>query len=116
MNLDRFSVKAAEALQAAERQAASAEHSELRPLHLLAALVADGGAAGRGSDGGVVVPILEKAGVQVARVRRMIDSELQRLPRASGGSLVMSRELREVLDAAEKHAERMKDQYTSTEH
>ncbi len=116
MNLDRFTVKAAESLQAAQRQASAAGHSDLSPLHLLAAMVADCSASAQSSNGGVVVPILEKAGVQVARVRRMTDSELQRLPRASGGSLVMSRELREVLDAAEKHAERMKDQYTSTEH
>jgi len=116
MNLDRFTIKAAEALQAAERRASSVGHSDLSPLHLLAALVADGPGSTKASDGGVAVPILEKAGVQVARVRQMIDSELQRLPRASGGALAMSRELREVLDAAEKNAERMKDQYTSTEH
>ncbi len=116
MNLDRFTVKAAEALQAAERRASAGGHSDLSPLHLLAALIADSPGSAKGSDSGVAVPILEKAGVQVTRLRQMIDSELLRLPRTSGGSLVMSRELREVLDVAEKNAERMKDLYTSTEH
>jgi len=116
MNLDRFTVKAAESLQAAERCASSAGHSDLSPLHLLAALLADGPGSVKGSDGGIAIPILEKAGVQVARVWQMTNSELQRLPRASGGALAMSRELREVIDAAEMNAERMKDQYTSTEH
>ncbi len=116
MNLDRFTIKAAEALQAAERRASSAGHSDLSPLHLLAAFVGEGSPSARGVDTGVVVPLLEKAGVSVARLRQVIESELRLLPRVSGGSLAMSRELREIFDVAEKHAERMKDQYTSTEH
>ena len=116
MNLDHFTVKAAESLQTAERRASAAGHGDLSPLHLLAALVDADPGSSRGSEGGVAIPILEKAGVQVARIRRIIDSELQRRPRTSGGTPAMSRELREVLGTAEKHAEQMKDQYTSTEH
>jgi len=116
MNLDRLTIKAAEALQAAERRASSAGHTDLSPLHLLAAFVGEGSPSARGADTGLVVPLLEKAGVSVARLRQVIESELRRLPRVSGGSLAMSRELREIFDVAEKHAERMKDQYTSTEH
>ncbi|MFH1108735.1 MAG: ATP-dependent chaperone ClpB [Planctomycetota bacterium] len=116
MNLDRLTIKAAEALQAAERRASSAGHTDLSPLHLLAAFVGEGSPSARGADTGLVVPLLEKAGVSVARLRQVIESELRRLPRVSGGSLAMSRELRDIFDVAEKHAERMKDQYTSTEH
>ena len=111
MNLDRFTIKAGEALQAAQRRAESLGHSELTPLHLLSALVAESGDAG-----GIVLPLLEKAGVQAARLRGMIESELKRMPKVSGGSLSMSRELRSVLDAAQQHADRMKDQYVSSEH
>ena len=111
MNLDRFTIKAGEALQAAQRRAESLGHSELTPLHLLSALVAESGDAG-----GIVLPLLEKAGVQAARLRGMIESELKRMPKVSGGSLSMSRELRSVLDTAQQHADRMKDQYVSSEH
>ena len=114
MNLDRFTIKAAEAIQAAERRANTDGHTELGALQLLAALTAVS-ESGAGS-GGIVTPLLEKAGVSAARVRMMVDSELKRRPRVSGGSLTMSRDLREVLDAAEKHADRMKDQFVSTEH
>ncbi len=116
MNLDRLTIKAAEALQAAERRASSAGHTDLSPLHLLAAFVGEGSPSARDADTGLVVPLLEKAGVSVARLRQVIESELRRLPRVSGGSLALSRELREIFEVAEKHAERMKDQYTSTEH
>ncbi len=114
MNTDRFTIKAAEAVQAAERRAQSSGHTELDSLHLLASLLAkdESGVGGEG----IVTPILEKAGVSAARVRTMVDSELKRRPRVTGGSLAMSRDLREVLDVAEKHADRMKDQFVSTEH
>ncbi len=115
MNIERFTVKAADALQAAERLAGAAAHAEFKPLHLLAALLTEQRTHSYAA-AGIALPILEKAGVQPSRVRRMVDSELQRLPRASGGSLAMSRELRDVLENAERHAGRMKDQYVSTEH
>ena len=59
---------------------------------------------------------LEKAGAHVAQIRSMIESELRRLPQQSGGSLSAERAFTEVLSAAEQEAERMKDQYISTEH
>lgn len=113
MNLDRFTVRAAEAVSAAEQRARTAGHSELLPLHLLAALLQAGD--GRG-EGGIVVPLLEKAGAHVGRVREIVESELKRLPRVSGSSLAMSRSLSEVFEAATREAERMKDQYVSSEH
>src|SRR5690554_5218396 len=98
MNLDRFTVRAAEAVQAAEQRARSAGHSELGPLHLLAALLQSGDSR----EGGIVVPLLEKAGANVGRVRDIVDSELNRLPRVSGGSLALARSLQEVFDAAQR--------------
>ena len=114
MPTDKLTVKASHALQTAQQQAQAASHSELMPLHLLAALVsptkADNG------HGGIVVPILEKAGAHVAQIRSIVDSELKRLPRVTGGTLVPSRELQEVLQTAYREADRLKDQYVSTEH
>ncbi len=113
---DKFTVKATEALQDAERRAAALSHSEVGALHLLAALVARRASGNGGASGGIIAPLLEKAGANVAQVRSIIDSELGRLPKVSGGSLTASRSLQEVLHAARSEADRMKDQYVSTEH
>ena len=109
MNADRFTIKATEALNAAQQRATSAGHPQLTPLHLLDALLADG-------EAGIVVPILQKIGAPVDRIRQMVAGELDRLPRAEGGQLAASRELQQVLAAAEKRAAQLKDQYVSTEH
>jgi len=114
MTLDRFTVKAAEAVQGAEQQARTLGHSELVPLHLLSALIAP--QAHPSDGGGIMAPLLEKAGVNVPRLRSIVESELNRLPRVTGGSLAMSASLNEVLQGAQRHADRMKDQFVSTEH
>ncbi len=112
MNLDKFTIKAAEAVQRAQQSAQSAGHPELAPLHLLAALVS----SEADSNGGIITPILEKAGAHVGQIRSMVESELQRLPKQAGGSLTAHRTFVDVLGAAEKEARRMQDQYTSVEH
>jgi len=111
MNMERFTIKASEALQGAQQRAQSAGNPEVTPLHVLAALVAP-----EAAEGGIVVPLLEKAGAHVGQIRRMLEAELKRLPRQSGGSLAAHRTFIDVLTAAEKQAERMKDQYTSVAH
>jgi ATP-dependent Clp protease ATP-binding subunit ClpB len=116
MNVDRFTIKAAEAIQNAEQRVRAAGHSELAPLHLLAALVLTEEARPETDGGVIVIPILQKAGIPVGRLRSMVESELRRLPKVTGGSLTMSPQFNEVLQTALKHADRMKDQYVSTEH
>ncbi len=124
MTLDKFTIKAAEAIQSAEQHAHAQGHSEVSPLHLLFALIAPaadslagaGGSKGNGPAGGIVVPILEKAGARVDRLRSIVDSELSRLPKVSGGNTTLSRPFHDILLTAMKHADRMKDQYASTEH
>src|SRR5258708_4382310 len=114
MRMDKLTIKAGEALQGAERIARDNGHAELTPLHLLAALIAPAG--GAESETSIVVPILQKAGAPLSQIRSIVQSELERMPKVSGASLGASRELQDVLNAAEKHADRMKDQYVSTEH
>jgi len=114
MRADQLTIKATEALQGAQRRAQTLGHGEVQPLHLLAALLAPSG-NGNGQ-AGIVGPLLQKAGVHVGQVQSIVESELRRLPRVSGGTLSMGRELQEVLQAAQAEAERMKDQYVSTEH
>ncbi len=114
MDIDRFTVKAAEALQGAQQLAVTLAHAEVSPLHLLKSLL-DGGAGERDGDG-IVAPLLAKAGVRMPQLRSSLDVELARWPKVSGASPSLSRALQEVLTTAERHATRMKDQYVSSEH
>ena len=110
MRFDKFTVKAQEAIQTAQEIATSDSHGTLGPLHLLAGLLRDG-------EGGIVIPILEKAGCNAERIKSMTESELGRLPKVSGGGqLAADQALNQVMVQAKKEAETLKDQYISTEH
>lgn len=107
---DKLTVKVSEALQNAERQAVEGRHAEVSSLHLLAALVADE----KGE--GVAVPLLQKAGANVARIRDVVHSELGKRPTVSGGQTIPSQDFRNVLEAARRAADTMSDQYVAVEH
>ncbi|MCG3128928.1 MAG: Chaperone protein ClpB [Phycisphaerae bacterium] len=110
MQADRLTIKAAEALQRAQQLAQQARHAEVTPMHLLVALLSEA------DGGGIVTPLLEKAGVPAGQVRSIAESELRRLPQTSSGNLAASATLGQVLASADQLARRMKDQYVSTEH
>ena len=103
MMMDKFTIKAAEAIEAAQQRAATAGHSEISPLHLLDALLGSprSGTPANGT-GSIVVPLLEKAGGNVAQIRSILQSELNRRPKVSGGTLTAGAEFNEVLQAALK--------------
>ena len=108
MRLDKFTIKAQEAVVRAQELAQQKDHSELLPLHLLASLLAE--------EGGVVQPILQKLGASAARVQQIVTTELERLPKATGTQLGLSRSTQDVFTRAQKEADRLKDEYVSTEH
>ncbi|MCF7837380.1 MAG: ATP-dependent chaperone ClpB [Candidatus Marinimicrobia bacterium] len=110
MQLDKFTIKAQESLQAARGLAEQQGQPELRPEHLLLALV--------NQADGIVPALLERLGVGTAAVRTELEAGLAKLPRVSGGSgeAYLSRALREALNAAEEQARNMKDEYVSVEH
>ena len=109
MRLDRLTVKAQEAIAAAQGVASERGHAAIAPLHLLEALI--------GQEGGIVAPLLEKVGVPAARVAEVVDAELSRQPSQSAqAGLAMSPDLAEVLNRAEAEAKSLGDEYTSTEH
>ncbi len=111
MRHDQLTVKAGEALQAAQEKASSAGHAQLEPLHLLVSLLDEG------SEGGNIVPaILEKIGARADRVRQIAETELARNPRVSGGQLALSSEMQQVMRQAQTEADQLKDKYISTEH
>jgi ATP-dependent Clp protease ATP-binding subunit ClpB len=108
-NFERLTVKSAEAIQAAANSARQAGNPQVEDLHLLDALLSQ--------EEGIVVPVLQKVGVNVARLRDGLREQVERLPKQFGGSQpTISRELNEILDVAEKTARELKDEYISTEH
>jgi ATP-dependent Clp protease ATP-binding subunit ClpB len=113
MQPDRFTIKSQEALQAAQQLADERRNPQTRPEHLLAVLLEQ--------EGGVVVPVLRKLGVEPASVRAANARALEVLPTltASGGREEPaggSGELVQILRAAETEMRELKDEYVSTEH
>ena len=110
MQLDRFTIKSQEALQAAIRLAAERRNTETAPGHLLLALL--------DQEEGIVGPVLRKVGADTAAIRSATGGALDRLPTITAGAREpgTSRELLDVLRQAEREAGRMGDEYISTEH
>ncbi len=109
LNADRLTVKAAEAVSAAAREARRAEHPEIEGVHLLKALIEQ--------EDGIVAPVLHKMEVAPDAVARAVDEELRKHARVSGGAVPgPSRHLRRAFDAAEEAARELGDAYISTEH
>ncbi|MBC8115521.1 MAG: AAA family ATPase, partial [Candidatus Saccharimonas sp.] len=105
---DKLTVKAQEAVQSAQQFAESQGHPQLLPLHLLKALLDE--------QQGIVRPLLEKIGIRVSQLRGIIDADLNKLPRASGGQVGASPAAMQVLEKAQQQADAMKDAFVSTEH
>ncbi|MAU10422.1 MAG: ATP-dependent chaperone ClpB [Anaerolineaceae bacterium] len=110
MNLNRYTNKAQQALMSAQSIATEYGHNQIEPIHVMHALLTQ--------EDGVVPQIVAKIGVQPAQLLRETDTVLDGLPRVSGSNVQigLSRQTTDVLNAAEKHANRMKDEYVSTEH
>ena len=109
LSADRLTVKAGEALQTATSEARQRGNAEVHGVHLLDALLAQ--------EEGIVVPILQKIEVRVARVREQAAEALDRMARVEGGADPnLSRDLRKALDAAEDMSRELEDEFVSTEH
>jgi ATP-dependent Clp protease ATP-binding subunit ClpB len=109
MRLDKLTVKAQEALQAAQSLASERGHQAIEPEHLLHALLAQ--------KDGVVPPILGKLGVRAETLASQVAAAIEKMPQVRGGSgQYVGDRLRATIDRAERHASQMKDEYTSTEH
>ncbi len=109
MRLDKLTIKAQEAIQAAQSLADQHEHQAVEPEHLLAALLQQ--------REGVVAPLLAKLGARADGVQRHVEADLARLPRVrGGGAQYLGERLRATLERAQREAERLKDEYVSTEH
>jgi ATP-dependent Clp protease ATP-binding subunit ClpB len=108
MRFDKLTIKAQEAITRAQEWAQQRDHAEILPLHVLAGLLAE--------TDGVVQPVLQKLSVQIPRIQKIVTDELDRLPKATGTQLGMNRVTNDVFNQAQKEADRLKDEYVSTEH
>ena len=107
---ERLTVKAAEAVQQAATLARSRGNPVVNDAHLFHALLEQ--------DEGIVVPLLQKAGLNAAQLKAETEREIERFPKQSGSTSepTLSRELSNVFDRAEKDAQSLDDAYISTEH
>src|SRR5712664_3319369 len=109
MKFDKFTEKAQEALQGAAELARDNGQQAVEPEHLLLALVHE--------EEGVARTLLERAGASVQALEPALASVVGRFPKVSGGGQpYLSPALNKALEQAEKEAERLKDEYISTEH
>src|SRR5215472_4311568 len=109
LRMDKLTVKAQEAPQAAQELTARAGQQQIEPLHLLWALAAQGD--------GVVPPLLEKLGASPTVLASEAEKQIERLPKVSGISdQYLSKASNEVLQRAFDEAQGLKDEYVSTEH
>jgi ATP-dependent Clp protease ATP-binding subunit ClpB len=110
MRLDRFTQKAQEALQSGAELATEMTQQAVSPEHVLLSLVRQ--------EQGIARTILETAGVSLPGLDAALVSELERLPKVSGGGQApyLSPALNTALEEAEREARNLKDEYISTEH
>jgi ATP-dependent Clp protease ATP-binding subunit ClpB len=110
MKLDKLTVKAQEAIAAARDTAMAMHHAEVRPEHLLVALLEQ--------DGGIVPRILSRVGADPRLVRADLGRSFEKFPRARGAALDVDfgRAFKDTWEAAGREAAAMKDEFLSTEH
>jgi ATP-dependent Clp protease ATP-binding subunit ClpB len=111
MQADRFTIKSQEALAAAQRLAGARRNPEVTPQHLLVSLLEQ--------DGGIVVPVLRRAGADPERVRRRANEALDAQPKVTGeagASPALGQDLIRLLQAADDEARGLGDEFVSTEH
>ena len=110
MRFDQLTIKSQEAVQEAQRDARARGNAELSTDHLLLALLRQ--------DEGVVVPILQKLGVDPDGLAREVEADLDQRPKVTGASAdaVLSPDLNRVFDRAFELAREFGDEYVSTEH
>ncbi|MBC8525598.1 MAG: AAA family ATPase, partial [Candidatus Cloacimonetes bacterium] len=110
MNLNKFTYKAQEAIESAVKLAQEFGHQEISPSHVMAVLLKQ--------SEGVIPSILDKLEVNKENFYRDIEDILNKKPKVSGGvqQAYLSAELNKIFNTAQKEADRLKDDYLSTEH
>ena len=111
MNLNQFTQKSIEAVQAAQQMASERQNQQIEQEHLLLALLEQ--------REGLIGQLVHQSGADTAALRQKLTAAVERLPQVSGsgaGQMYLSRSLEQALNEAEKIAREMRDEYTSVEH
>ncbi|MBX3298091.1 MAG: ATP-dependent chaperone ClpB [Acidobacteria bacterium] len=108
MRFDRFTIRGQEAVQEAVALAERAEQQHVEPEHLLAAMLEQ--------KEGLLRPILGKIGANQAGIATDLEAAIAKFPKVSGGQQYFSSRTNTLFQAAQKEAEKMDDEYVSTEH
>ena len=108
MKLDKFTLKAQEAFEAAQAEARKRDHQHVQAEHLLLALIAQ--------QDGVARALIKKIGAQPEQIAERTIAELGKLPTVEAPQLYISNPLLKVVDKAEAVAAQMKDEFVSGEH
>ena len=111
MNLNQFTQKSIEAVQAAQQMASERQNQQIEQEHLLLALLEQ--------REGLIGQLVQQSGADNAALRQKLTAAVERLPQVSGsgaGQMYLSRSLEQALNEAEKIAREMRDEYTSVEH
>ena len=109
MRFEKFTTKLQEALAEAQSAALGHDHQYIEPQHLLAALLEQ-------QDGGVAA-LVAKAGGNPNLLKKSLSESIARLPKVEGtpGEVHVSRELTQLLNVADKEAQKRGDQYIASE-
>ncbi|HEX4780592.1 MAG TPA: ATP-dependent chaperone ClpB [Usitatibacter sp.] len=109
MRIDKLTTKFQQALADAQSQALAHDNGFIEPQHLMLALLAQ-------EDGGTS-SLLQRAGVNVAPLRKALEESISRLPKVegTGGEITVSRDLNNLLNLTEKEATKRNDQFISSE-
>jgi ATP-dependent Clp protease ATP-binding subunit ClpB len=110
MQFDKFTIKAQEAISAANTIAVDNGNQEIADVHLMNALL--------DQSEGIILPLIEKINIDVSEIAAVFKKELQKYPKVSGDNVrvYLSSELGNTLNIAAKEAQQLKDDYVSTEH
>lgn len=111
MRIDKLTLKAQEAFQLMQNEAAQQEQQSLKPAHLLQSLL--------GQPDGLVPGVVQKIGANPDVILKETQALLAKEPKVTGaasGQVYISEDLRKITDEAFKRAERLQDEYVSVEH
>ena len=107
MTLDKYTIKAQEAVQAGVQAAQAAQQQSVDPIHLLKGILE------KAQD--ITHFIFQKLGVNAQAVDMALHNELQHLPKVSGGQPYLSNDSVQVLNKAEELSQKMGDEFVSVE-
>ena len=97
-----------EAFQQAQSKAEEMQHQEIRPEHLLWSFL--------NQEENIVVSVLAKIGANISKIRSSLERVLEKTPKVGGGEVYISSLLRQIMNDAQQEADKLKDEYISTEH